>query len=144
VVCDAAAAERALQELGPEARNVSIILDAANLYRPPLDPRVHCSIVDDAVVRLGQHISLAHAKDIADPFKTSASDVAMGHYTHVAAGTGILPYEAYLAALTRTPAAIAAAANGSRLPLILHGLQHEQVPTAVTFLLELLRAPCPA
>jgi len=34
VVCDARAAERVFEELGPDAGSLSIILDAANLYRP--------------------------------------------------------------------------------------------------------------
>ena len=56
------------------------------------------------------------------------------HYTHVAAGTGILPYPHYLAALGRTPAALAGGLDGERLPLILHGLDETQVPAAVAFL----------
>lgn len=39
VVCDAQAAERVFEELGPGACSLSIVLDAANLYRPPADPR---------------------------------------------------------------------------------------------------------
>ena len=67
VVCDARAAERVFEELGPDAGSLSIILDAANLYRPPADPRTHYGVIDDAVARLGKYISLTHAKDIADP-----------------------------------------------------------------------------
>ena len=134
VVSDARTAERALQELDPDGRTLTIILDAANLYRPPMDPRTHRDIIYDAVTRLGQHISLTHAKDIADPLTTTPPSHVSGHYTHVAAGTGILPYAHYVTALTGTPAACTAAANGKRLPLVLHGLDEQQVPASVEFL----------
>ena len=67
VVADAPKAQRALDELGSDGEPLSIILDAANLYRPPMDPRLHGGIIDDALARLGPSMSLAHAKDIADP-----------------------------------------------------------------------------
>jgi sugar phosphate isomerase/epimerase len=136
VICDAATAEQALHELDPDGQVLSIILDAANLYRPPTDPRTDTGIIDDAVDRLGRHISLTHAKDIADPYTTTPSGSVSSHYTHVAAGTGILPYPHYLTALMRTPAAYAAATSGKRLPLILHGLGEEQVPASIAFLRE--------
>jgi len=144
VVCDARAAERVFQELSSDAESLSIILDAANLYRPPADPRIHYGIIDDAVARLGTHISLAHAKDIADPHRTEMVRDQCGHYTHVAAGTGILPYPHYLAALAKMPAAGAAASNRRRLPLVLHGLDEKQVPASVAFVRESMRALIPA
>lgn len=61
-------------------------------------------------------------------------------YVHVAAGTGILSYPHYLTALIRTPMALAATANGRRLPLVLHGLEEEQVPASVAFLRERMGA----
>ena len=140
VVCNAQAAERALQELGDDGNNLSIILDAANLYRPPLDPREDYTIIDDAVARLGERISLAHAKDIADPAVVAPSSNGTHGYVHVAAGTGILSYPHYLTALIRTPMALAATANGRRLPLVLHGLEEEQVPASVAFLRERMSA----
>jgi sugar phosphate isomerase/epimerase len=143
VVCDAPAAERALQELGPDGQAVSIILDAANLYRPPMDPRKHHEIIDDAIARFGPRISLAHAKDIADPLTTTSSTYASGHYTHVAAGAGILPYPHYVTALARTAAALTAGPGGNRLPLILHGLEEKQVPASIAFLRESMKALSP-
>jgi sugar phosphate isomerase/epimerase len=140
VVCDAEAAERALQELGADGEILSIVLDAANLYRPPLDPREDGAIIDDAVAHLGERISLAHAKDVADPALAPTSGNDAEGYGHVAAGTGILPYPRYLEALLRTPKAIAAAANGKRLPLILHGLEEAQVPASIEFLRECMSA----
>jgi len=142
VVSDARAAERTFEELGRDAAALSIILDGANLYRPPIDPRTHHRVIDDAVTRLGKYISLSHAKDIADP-RTAKRNHEAGHYTHVAAGTGILPYPHYIAALASTPAARAAAVNGKRLPLILHGLNEEQVAGSVAFVRESMRAPTP-
>jgi sugar phosphate isomerase/epimerase len=142
VVCNAQAAERALLELGEDGQNLSIILDAANLYRPPMDPREDHAIIDDAVARLGQRISLAHAKDIADP-AIAPSSHGTGGYAHVAAGTGILSYPHYLTALTRAPIALPAMTNGRRLPLILHGLEEEQVPASVAFLRERMSALTP-
>jgi len=139
VVCDARAAERVFEELGPHADSLSIILDAANLYRPPADPRTHYEVIDDAVARLGKYISLTHAKDIADPL-TAIPASEYGDYAHVAAGTGILPYPYYVAALATKPAAVAAAANRRRLPLILHGLDENQVPASVAFVRESMQA----
>ena len=145
VVCDAASAETALKELGEDGRTLSIILDAANLYTPPMDPRVHPDVIDDALARLGPYLSLAHAKDIADPDapeRAADAHASNGHYRHVAAGTGILPYAHYLAGLVQ--ATSAGGATGWRLPLILHGLDEEQVPTAVAFLRESLAGLSPA
>ena len=83
-------------------------------------------MIDDALARLGAHISLAHAKDISDPAQSSGLDGSVHHYVHTAAGNGILPYKHYLSALTR-------ARRGRRLPLILHGLTEEQVARSVAF-----------
>jgi sugar phosphate isomerase/epimerase len=134
VVCDARSAELALRELGADGECVSIILDAANLYRPPVDPRMNCHIIDDAVQRLGEHISLAHAKDIADPGIATPFNPAPDHFSHVAAGSGILAYDRYVADLTRTAAAQAVINTGRRLPLLLHGLTEQEVPGSVAFL----------
>jgi len=144
VVCDAQAAERALLELGEDGDVFSIILDAANLYRPPSDPRKDYATIDEAVARLGERISLAHAKDIADPDIAVHSGSDADGYTHVAAGTGILSYPRYLTALMRTPRALAARAHGRALPLVLHGLEEEQVATSIAFLGECMSAVSPA
>lgn len=147
VVADAVKAQWTLGELDADAEPMSIILDAANLYRPPLDPRTHRGVIDDALARLGPSVSLAHAKDIADPAGAAgcaSTHEAPGHYTHVAAGTGILPYAHYLAALARVAPYCVATREGQRLPLILHGLSEAQVPASVAFLREsmaALRAP---
>lgn len=144
VVCDARAAERAMRELGEDGDAFSIILDAANLYRPPSDPREDYATIDEAVARLGERIGMAHAKDIADPDIAVPSSDGVDGYIHVAAGTGILPYPHYLAALMRTPRALAARTHGKPLPLLLHGLVEEQVPASVAFLRERMNEVNPA
>jgi sugar phosphate isomerase/epimerase len=132
VVSDALKAERVLRELGPDSHSVRVILDAANLYKPPVDPRAH-EVIDEALARLGKHMSLAHAKDISDPAPRLLRDGFIEHYTHTAAGSGILPYGHYLNALLHTPAVLAQAQAGQRLPFILHGLTEEQVLGSVAF-----------
>jgi len=76
---------------------------------------------------LGDHIAIAHCKDISDPTaKWAAHQDCEGLYTHVAAGMGILDYHHYISELNRlVPRSI---------PLILHGLNEEQIPAAVSFI----------
>ena len=133
VVSDALKAEQVLRELGCNGHSVSIILDAANLFKPPIDPRVHPEVIDNALARLEAHISLAHAKDISDPARSSRGGGSVQHYAHTAAGNGILPYKHYLSALLHTPAVLGRAQTGQRLPLVLHGLTEEQVTPSVAF-----------
>ena len=140
VVSDASSAERVLRELGSDSHSVRVILDAANLYKPPLDPRTQPEVIDDALARLGKHISLAHAKDISDLTPGLLGDGCIEHYTHTAAGSGILPYAHYLNGLLHTPAVLARAQAGQRLPLILHGLTEEQVTGSVAFVRKSLEA----
>lgn len=140
VVSDAASAQRAMKELAADGHAFSIVLDAANLYTPPIDPRAHPEVIDDALARLGNHISLAHAKDIAHPAEHASSNGGIAQYTHTAAGTGILPYTHYLDALLKLEAVPATARKGQRLPLILHGLDEEQVAASVRFVREAMEA----
>jgi sugar phosphate isomerase/epimerase len=140
VVSDALRAERILRELGPDSHSVRVILDAANLYKPPVDPRAQPEVIDDALARLGKHMSLAHAKDISDPAPHLLRDGFIEHYTHTAAGSGILPYGHYLNALLHTPAVLARAKAGRRLPFILHGLTEEQVVGSVAFVRKSMEA----
>ncbi|MBV9269332.1 MAG: sugar phosphate isomerase/epimerase [Acidobacteriaceae bacterium] len=133
VVSDALRAERVLRELGSVGHSLSIILDAANLYKPPVDPRAHPNVIDDALARLGEHISVAHAKDISDPARALPGNGCVEHYVHTAAGAGILPYRHYVEALLHTPAVLARAKARQRLPFILHGLDEEQVPASIAF-----------
>jgi len=140
VVSDALRAERVLRELGPDRHSVRIILDAANLYQPPVDPRAQPEVIDDALARLGTHMSLAHAKDISDPASSLPGGDLVEHYTHTAAGHGILPYGSYLNALLHTPAVLERAQSGERLPFILHGLTEDEVLGSVAFVRDSMKA----
>jgi sugar phosphate isomerase/epimerase len=133
VVAGAVKAQRALAELGPDGDRIRIVLDAANLYRPPVDPRRYLDVIDDALVRLAPFLGLAHAKDIAEPgaVGVTGTEASPEHYTHIAAGTGILPYPHYLDALVR---AVPRVSDGNKLPLVLHGLSEAQVGDSVRFL----------
>jgi sugar phosphate isomerase/epimerase len=76
------------------------------------------NVLDEAFELLGEHVVLAHAKDI-DP-----------DYTFQAAGSGILDYDYYLHHL---------ATAAVEVPLIIHGLSEEQVDDAVQFLRDKLK-----
>jgi sugar phosphate isomerase/epimerase len=112
VVDSAARARRLLDELG--SSHVKIIMDGANLFHPGELRHMH-GVLDEAFALLGPDIVLAHAKDLRE-------DGAAGH---VAAGTGLLDYDHYLARLGQA---------GYAGPLILHSLAEEQVDAAVAFL----------
>jgi len=109
------------------SNRIRIIFDPANLYRPPTDPRRDKHVITDALRLLGDHIAIAHCKDIADPTANCAGHRdCEGPYAHVAAGTGILDYHHYISELKRlVPRSI---------PLILHGLNEEQIPASVSFI----------
>ncbi len=79
VIRDAAAANRLLAELGPDARRVRIILDPANLVTPRTLDRQGI-ILRQAFEVLGSSVIAIHAKDVAPD----------GGYA--AAGTGGLDY----------------------------------------------------
>lgn len=125
VVSNAHDGVRLIREL--RSNRIRIIFDPANLYRPPMDPRRDRHVITDALRLLGDHIAIAHCKDISDPTaKWAAHQDCEGLYTHVAAGMGILDYHHYISELNRlVPRSI---------PLILHGLNEEQIPAAVSFI----------
>ena len=112
---------------GLRSNRIRIIFDPANLYRPPMDPRRERHVITDALRLLGDHIAIAHCKDIADPTaKLATHQDGEELYTHVAAGMGILDYHHYISELNRlVPRSI---------PLILHGLNEEQIPASVSFI----------
>ncbi|MBV8225908.1 MAG: sugar phosphate isomerase/epimerase [Verrucomicrobia bacterium] len=120
VVSNAGNAVRLISELG--SRRIRIVFDPANLYRPPSDPRRDRDVITDALYLLGDFVAIGHCKDIAD----SQQPVHHGLYDHVAAGTGILDYHHYFSELQRlTP---------ENVPLILHGLTEQQIPTSLAFI----------
>jgi len=124
VVSNAKDALRLITEL--DSDRIRIVFDPANLYRPPSDPRKDRYVITDALTSLGDRITIAHCKDIADPaMEGPRHPMGEAQYSHVAAGTGILDYRHYISELKRfVPTSI---------PLILHGLSEEQIPRSVAF-----------
>ena len=110
VVHNAAAARRLLDELATP--HLKAIVDPANLVDPHALSRQRQTI-SAAVELLGEHLVLAHAKDVR-------SDGEL-----VAAGRGQLDYDTYLDALREA---------GYEGPLVLHGLGEHEVPASVAFL----------
>ena len=124
VVSNAKDGVRLIRELA--SNRIRIVFDPANLYRPPADPRRDTNVITDALSLLGDRIAIAHCKDIAAP----AGQGATHHrgdtlYAHAAAGTGILNYPYYISELRRV--------LSKDIPLILHGLSEEQIPSSVAF-----------
>ncbi|MBV9276564.1 MAG: sugar phosphate isomerase/epimerase, partial [Verrucomicrobia bacterium] len=129
VVSDAKSAVRLISELGSD--RLRIVFDPANLYRPPADPRRDGYVITDALSVLDDFVAIAHCQDLANPeVWPPAQHKCENLYQHVAAGTGIIDYHHYLYELERlTPAEV---------PLILHGLNEEQIPASLSFLHERL------
>ena len=98
---------------------ISIVMDGANVFPRGTIHRQR-EILDEAFNLLGDHIALAHAKDLSRD----------GEAGHEAAGTGLLDYDYYLQLLHQ---------SGYRGALVLHSLTPEQVPGCVRFLQEKLR-----
>jgi pimeloyl-ACP methyl ester carboxylesterase len=102
-------------------------MDAANLFRAGDGARM-ADILDEAFDLLGPDIALAHAKDFRDG----------ADFAHVAAGDGMLDWPRMFRLLRAT---------GYEGPLILHGLEEDEVKTSVGFLRQQLKsaeAPAPA
>jgi sugar phosphate isomerase/epimerase len=110
VVRDARAARRLIDEL--RSASLGIVIDAANLVAAG-GLATQRPVLDEAVSLLGGEIVLAHAKDIR----------ADG--TLVAAGRGGLDYAHYVSGLARA---------GYDGPLVLHGLDEQEVPASAAFL----------
>lgn len=98
---------------------ITIVMDGANVFPRGTIHRQR-EILDEAFDLLGDHIALAHAKDLSRD----------GEAGHEAAGTGLLDYDYYLQLLHQ---------SGYRGALVLHSLTPEQVPACVRFLQEKLR-----
>lgn len=97
---------------------VTIVMDGANVFPRGTIHRQR-EILDEAFDLLGDHIALAHAKDLSRD----------GEAGHEAAGTGLLDYDHYLQLLHH---------SGYRGAVVLHSLTPEQVPGCVRFLQEKL------
>jgi sugar phosphate isomerase/epimerase len=116
VVNDAATGRRLLDEVS--SPSLAVVLDAANLFDGP-DLVRQDERLGEAFALLGEHVVLAHAKDVR----------ADG--TIVAAGQGELDYDRYLGLLEQLPRDV---------PLILHGLQEDEVEGSLRFLRRRLAA----
>jgi sugar phosphate isomerase/epimerase len=113
VVSDARKARQVMDEIG--SPRIKVILDGANLITAENNHRME-DVFKEAMDLLGADIVMSHAKDVI----VEGSEVR-----HVAPGTGQLDYEAYIDVLSRAPI---------QAPLILHGLDEEQVPDAVAMI----------
>jgi sugar phosphate isomerase/epimerase len=100
------------RKLLDELRNprLRIIIDPANLISPKRDQK---HVLDEAFTLLGHAIVIAHAKDRDNDFKACA------------AGKGILDFQYYLQGLKKI---------GFTGPLIMHGLEEEDVAFSRGFL----------
>jgi sugar phosphate isomerase/epimerase len=108
VVNSAARARKLLNEI--QNRRLRIVIDPANLIGPQRDQK---EILDESFALLGDTIVIAHAKDRTTNFKPCA------------AGKGILDFDYYLRHLKQ---------SGFAGPLIMHGLQEEEVAFSRDFL----------
>jgi sugar phosphate isomerase/epimerase len=112
VVNRPAKGRRLLDEL--RSPRLKVVMDAANLFHKGDLARMP-EVLDEAFLLLGGDIVLAHAKDL----------IQDGEAGHVAAGTGKLDYDRYLALLRSA---------GYGGPLILHGLDEGEIDGSVAFL----------
>lgn len=103
---------RLIEEMG--SPNLKVVMDAANIFGEGELPRMN-EILDEAFDLLGDHIAIAHAKDLDHD----------GDAGHLAAGTGLLDYERYVSLLCDLPFDV---------PVILHGLSEGQVDGCVAML----------
>ena len=100
--------------------NLKVVMDAANIFGEGELPRMK-EILDEAFDLLGNHIVIAHAKDLDRD----------GDAGHLAAGTGLLDYERYVSLLCSL---------SFDVPVILHGLSENQVDGCVSMLNRLARS----
>ncbi|MBM3264092.1 MAG: sugar phosphate isomerase/epimerase [candidate division Zixibacteria bacterium] len=111
VVDSADKARRLIDEIG--SPHLKVVIDGANLFHAGELPRM-AEVLDHAFVLLGEHIVLAHAKDLRRD----------GDAGHDAAGTGLLDYNHYLRLLKET---------GFTGSVVLHSLTEAQVPDCLAF-----------
>ncbi len=118
VVDSAKKARRLIDEM--QSPHLKVVMDGANIFHKGELPRMR-EILDEAFALLGEDIALAHAKDLDRD----------GQAGHLAAGTGLLDYEQYLALLKQV---------GYEGAVVLHGLSEAQVPFCTDFLREKISA----
>lgn len=118
VASTAARSRRLIDEMG--SPNLKVVLDAANLFGKGDLPRMS-EVLDEAFDLLGDHVAIAHAKDLDHD----------GDAGHLAAGKGKLDYERYVSLLCGLPFDV---------PVILHGLSEAQVGESAGMLRRLAAA----
>ena len=112
VVCDARRARQLLDTM--QSRRLKIVIDPANLCEPGQLHRLN-EKMEEAFELLGEHLVLAHAKDVTeDP-----------EFQHAAACKGVLDYSRYLSLLRQV------SYEGA---LVMHGLDESEVPDSLRFL----------
>ena len=94
--------------------NLKVVMDAANIFGADDLPRMK-EVLDEAFDLLGDHIAIAHGKDLDHG----------GDAGHLAAGTGKLDYAHYISLLCALPFDVS---------VILHGLKEDQVDESVAML----------
>ena len=114
---DSAQKARALiDEIG--SPRLKVVMDGANIFHTGELPRMR-EILNEAFELLGDHIALAHAKDLDHD----------GDAGHLPAGHGLLDYTLYTKLLKQSSYAG---------PLVLHGLRPDQIDGCAAFLLTLI------
>lgn len=109
VVDSAAAGRRLIDQLG--SAHLKVVIDGANLFSGR-DLDRQDDTLREAFDVLGDHLVLAHAKDVRHDG------------TIVATGQGDLDYDLYLKLL---------AEHDNSVPVVLHGLAEDEVPDSVAF-----------
>ena len=112
VTSDASRSRQLIDEMS--SPNLKVVMDAANIFGKDDLPRMK-EILDEAFELLGDHIAIAHGKDLDHG----------GDAGHLAAGTGKLDYARYVSLLCALPFDV---------PVILHGLKEEQVAESAAML----------
>ena len=112
VASNAACSRRLIDELASPA--LGVVMDASNLFGKGDLSRM-AEVLDEAFGLLGDHVALAHAKDLDHD----------GDAGHLAAGTGKLDYARYVGLLRTLPIDVS---------VILHGLAEAQVDESVAML----------
>ena len=112
VCSDARKSRKIIDEM--QSDHLKVVMDAANIFGENDLVRMR-EVLDEAFDLLGDHIAMAHGKDLDHG----------GDAGHLAAGTGKLDYAHYVTLLCALPFDVA---------VILHGLTEDQVPASVAML----------
>ncbi|MDE0421391.1 MAG: sugar phosphate isomerase/epimerase [Gammaproteobacteria bacterium] len=112
VASDAVKSRRLIDDMG--SPNLKVVMDAANIFGKDDLPRMR-EVLDEAFDLLGDHVAIAHGKDLDHG----------GDAGHLAAGTGKLDYAHYVSLLCGL---------SFDVPIILHGLTEAQVEASAGML----------